>query len=64
MIKHNSDSIKEKRIADLEAELAARDYRVLKAARAQLHDTIEEMYPGETAWYNAKVAEINALRGE
>jgi hypothetical protein len=64
MIKHSEDSIRQSRIAALEAELATRDYRVLKAARTQLHDTIEQMYPGETDWYNSMVAKINQLKGE
>jgi hypothetical protein len=64
MIKHSEDSIRQSRIAALEAELAARDYRVLKAARAQLKDTIEQMYPGETEWYNSMVEKINQLKGE
>jgi hypothetical protein len=64
MIKHTQDSIKEKRIAELQAELDARDYRVLKAVRAQLGDVIEEMYPGEAEWYNATVEKINRLKSE
>jgi hypothetical protein len=63
MINHKPDSVKESKIAELEAEIASRDYRVIKAARQVLHDKIEEMYPGETDWYNSIVAKINELRG-
>jgi hypothetical protein len=63
MINHKPDSVKGTRIAELEAKIAARDYRVIKAARKVLHDAIEEMYPGETDWYNSIVAEINELKG-
>ena len=50
---------KSKEVTALRAEIAARDYRVTKAAR--LGTTVEALYPGETAWYNAKVTEINAI---
>jgi uncharacterized protein YlxP (DUF503 family) len=64
MIKHSENSIRQSRIAALEAELTARDCRVLKAARAQLKDVIEQMYPGETEWYNSMIEKINQLKGE
>jgi hypothetical protein len=63
MISHSVDSIKGSMIAELEAEIAARDYRVIKAARQVLNEKIEEMYPGETEWYNSIVAKINELKG-
>jgi hypothetical protein len=63
MIKHTEDSIKEKKIAALQAELDARDYRAMKAVRTQFGDIIEQMYPGETEWYNSMVEKINQLRG-
>jgi hypothetical protein len=62
MISHSVDSVKGAKIKELEAEIASRDYRVIKAARAALHDQIEEMYPGETEWYNSMVAKINQLK--
>jgi hypothetical protein len=62
MINHSVDSVKGSRIKELEAEIASRDYRVIKAARQFLHDQIEEMYPGETAWYDSIVAKINELK--
>jgi hypothetical protein len=63
VINHNVDSVKGSKIKELEAEIASRDYRVIKAARQALHDIIEEMYPGETEWYNSMVAKINELKG-
>jgi hypothetical protein len=62
MINHSVDSVKGSKIKELEAEIASRDYRVIKAARQVLHDQIEEMYPGETEWYNSMVARINDLK--
>jgi hypothetical protein len=50
---------KTKEAAAIRAEIAARDYRVTKATR--LGTTVEVLYPGETAWYNGKVAAINAI---
>jgi hypothetical protein len=64
MINHSIDSVKGSKIRELEAEIASRDYRVIKAARAVLYEKIEEMYPGETEWYNSMVAKINQLRDE
>jgi hypothetical protein len=62
MINHSVDSVKGSKIKELEAEIASRDYRVIKAARQFLHDRIEEMYPGETEWYNSIVEKINELK--
>jgi hypothetical protein len=50
---------KTKEAATIRAEIAERDYRVMKAAR--LGTTVEALYPGETAWYNQKVSNINAI---
>ena len=62
MINHSVDSVKGSKIKELEAEIASRDYRVIKAARQFLHDQIEELYPGETEWYNSMVEKINELK--
>jgi hypothetical protein len=62
MINHSVDSVKGSKIKELEAEIASRDYRVIKAAREVLHDKIEQMYPGETEWYNSIVGKINELK--
>ena len=53
---------KTKEVGVLRAEIAERDYRVTKASR--LGTTVETLYPGETAWYNAKVAEINSIEAQ
>jgi hypothetical protein len=50
---------KTKEAEEIRAEIAARDYRVTKATR--LSTTVESLYPGETAWYNGKVAQINSI---
>jgi hypothetical protein len=62
MINHSVDSVKGSKIKELEAEIASRDYRVIKAAREVLFDKIEQMYPGETEWYNSIVEKINELK--
>jgi hypothetical protein len=49
-------------LTDAQTELEARDYRAIKAFR--LGKTVDELYPGETEWYEAQVAKINALRDE
>jgi hypothetical protein len=38
-----------KEIEQIKAEIARRDYRVLKAKR--LGEDLDELYPGETDWY-------------
>jgi hypothetical protein len=43
----------------LRVEIAARDYRALKAVK--LGVAINELYPGETDWYKGKVEELRAL---
>jgi hypothetical protein len=47
------------RIEELKAEIAARDYRALKAFK--LGKPLDELYPGETAWYENTIAEIIEL---
>jgi hypothetical protein len=47
------------RIEELKEEIAARDYRALKAFK--LGKPLDDLYPGETEWYAAAVAEINEL---
>jgi hypothetical protein len=46
-------------IEKLKTELTARDYRLLKALK--LGKDLDELYPGETDWYKAAIAEINEL---
>ena len=48
-------------IAAVKQEIAERDYRALKAFR--LGVTVDELYPGETAWYRERVARIHELEG-
>jgi hypothetical protein len=62
MIRKKVDSILEIRLKEAEAELAARDYRVTKAVR--LGTTVEEIYPGETEWYEVQVAKINGIKAK
>ena len=47
------------RIEELKAEIASRDWRVTKALR--LGVPVDELYPGETEWYENTIAEINRL---
>ncbi|MDR1909655.1 MAG: hypothetical protein LBQ35_07060 [Spirochaetaceae bacterium] len=42
--------------------IAERDYRALKAFK--LGAPLEELYPGETAWYQAQLARLNELEAE
>jgi hypothetical protein len=46
-------------LAELKAEIAARDYRALKAVK--LGKTLVEVYPDEPAWYEEKLARIHEL---
>jgi hypothetical protein len=46
-------------IARIKAEIAARDYRALKAMK--LGEDIDVLYPGETEWYKAQLARIAEL---
>jgi hypothetical protein len=52
----------EQRLAELKREMADSDWKVIKAAR--LGVTVEELYPGESAWYAQQVVKINALEKE
>jgi hypothetical protein len=56
---HRQDSVLQRKIAELKEEIVDRDYRIIKAFR--LGKTLEELYPGETVWYEGQVAKINAL---
>jgi hypothetical protein len=51
-----ADDAKEE-IKRIKAEIAGRDYRVLKAQR--LGKDVDELYPGETGWYREALAEMN-----
>jgi hypothetical protein len=53
-----ADSAKEE-IKRIKAEIASRDYRVLKAQR--LGEDVDELYPGETGWYREALTEMNGL---
>jgi hypothetical protein len=59
---HRPDSLLEKRIAELKEEIAGRDYQVIKAARQGV--SVEELYPGHTAWYEEKIALLNGMEEE
>jgi hypothetical protein len=59
---HRPDSLLEIRIAELKDEIAGRDYQVIKAARQGV--SVEELYPGHTAWYEEKMALLNSLEDE
>jgi hypothetical protein len=48
-------------IAQIKAEIAARDYRALKAYKLGVE--LESLYPGETAWYERKLAKIQEFEG-
>jgi hypothetical protein len=50
-----ADNAKEE-INLIKAEIAARDYRVLKAQR--LGKDVDELYPGETEWYREALAAL------
>jgi hypothetical protein len=62
VIRKKIDSILEIRLKEAEAELTARDYRVTKAVR--LGKPVEELYPGETEWYEAQVTKINDFKAK
>jgi hypothetical protein len=59
---HRPDSLLDKRIAELKEEIAGRDYQVIKAARQGV--SVEELYPGHTAWYEEKIAALNSMEEE
>jgi hypothetical protein len=46
-------------IARIKVEIAARDYRALKAIK--LGEDIDVLYPGESEWYKAQLTKIAAL---
>jgi len=41
------------------SEIAARDYRALKAVK--LGQELDDLYPGESEWYRGKIARVNEL---
>jgi hypothetical protein len=43
-----------KEIERIKAEIASRDYRVLKSEK--LKEELDDLYPGESAWYKASLA--------
>ena len=49
----------EAELAGFLAEIAARDYRALKAFK--LGAALDELYPGESEWYQGRVAAVNEL---
>jgi hypothetical protein len=59
---HRPDSLLEKRITDIKAEIAGRDYQVIKAAREGV--SVEKLYPGHTEWYEKQMAVLNSLDKE
>jgi hypothetical protein len=46
-------------MAEVKAEIAARDYRALKAMK--LGQSLDTLYPGESAWYQEKLGRIHEL---
>jgi hypothetical protein len=59
---HRTDSLLEKRIAEIKAEIAGRDYQVIKAARQGV--SVEKLYPGHTSWYEEKIAALSIMERE
>jgi hypothetical protein len=59
MIQHKEDSIIGSRIDDLKAEIASRDYQVIKAMRAGVD--VDDIYPGHRAWYQQKMETLAEL---
>jgi len=59
MTEHRADSILSGRIEDLKAEIASKDYQVIKAARLGMG--IDDLYPGHTAWYQQKMDQLFEL---
>jgi hypothetical protein len=47
----------ESKIGALKSEISSRDWKVIKAQR--LERPVDDLYPGETAWYNQTVEKIN-----
>jgi hypothetical protein len=50
---------REVELAGLKAEIAARDYRALKACKLGVE--LDSIYPGESAWYSASLDRIHEL---
>jgi c-di-AMP phosphodiesterase-like protein len=59
MTKHKVDSILAGRIDDLKKEIGSKDYQVIKAARMGI--SIDDLYPGHTAWYQQKMDQLFQL---
>jgi MinD-like ATPase involved in chromosome partitioning or flagellar assembly len=59
---HRPDSILEGRIAEIKAEIAGRDYQVIKAAREGV--PVDDLYPEHTAWYEKQIAALKSLEEE
>jgi hypothetical protein len=59
MIQHRTDSSLDGRIEELKAEIASRDYQVIKAMRAGVD--IDTLYPGHRAWYQQKMETLAEL---
>jgi hypothetical protein len=60
---------KKKEIADLQnkigalkSEISSRDWKIIKAQR--LGKTVDDLYPGETEWYNLTVETINGFESQ
>jgi hypothetical protein len=62
MIKKKNDSLLKMRLDESQAELDARDYRVMKSVRTGT--SLEKLYPGENEWYEGQVEKINALKAD
>ena len=59
MIEHRQDSILSGRIENLKNIIASKDYQVIKASR--LGVSVDELYPGHTAWYQEKMDQLSEL---
>jgi hypothetical protein len=59
MIQHRTDSIIGGRIDELKAEIASRDYQVIKSMRAGAD--VDELYPGHRIWYQQKMESMAEL---
>ena len=60
--KTDAETLAEQNAAELErlkTEIAARDYRALKAMK--LGQPLDDLYPGESAWYSGKLDRIHEL---
>jgi len=49
----------EKERKQIIAEIAARDYRAMKAVKLDI--PLDELYPGESDWYKSKIARVHEL---